>query len=498
MKTSDYKPHTPWYKRQRWSAWVIEGLIVLVAIFAVGQFINTPADTSSDMIAHLEATIDAQQLELSQRQTIDTSGLKAIAWNNVLNEEYDTAIAQYAIVLDISPYDAQAYHEQGIALARSGYHGLALRNYTQAIELVPPDTNPYHLMNIYYNRAVSYDALGNYAKALADFDSALAYISDYSYVYNQRGLTYANMGQHDLAIRDYNRAIDMLPQHPDAYYNRGVSYNAVGEYTDAIADFTLAIELDATNSDAFFNRGTNYQQLTHYESAINDYTRALELNPDDLVARYNRARVYYDTSQFELAIDDFSRVLRADSDNIDALYRRANSYIFTDQYNHAYTDYDNILAMSPQSVGAYLGRGIASDNLGFQVDAATDYLNWIQSIEVQRDVESINPNGDPMTLTMSQGQVYVVPFEAEQGQFLGVEIDSLTTRNDLVDPLVVVLDADGNPWLGDDDISHENWNVSLLENVILEDGLYTLVISHAGGGSYGEIAVALWLSGQYE
>ena len=57
-----------------------------------------------------------------------------------------------------------------------------------------------------------------------------------------------------------------------------------------------------------------------------------------------------------------------------------------------------------------------------------------------------------------------------------------------MDPLILLLDSDGIPIIVDDDGGIQ-YN-SLLERYSLGDGgEFTLVVSHAGGGSVGEIIV---------
>ena len=59
-----------------------------------------------------------------------------------------------------------------------------------------------------------------------------------------RGLAYADMGEYDRAIHDYNQAIWIKPDFAAPYNNRGNAYFKKGEYDRAIRDYDEATRLD--------------------------------------------------------------------------------------------------------------------------------------------------------------------------------------------------------------------------------------------------------------
>ena len=61
--------------------------------------------------------------------------------------------------------------------------------------------------------------------------------------YNNRGLAYGNLGQYERAIQDFDEAIRLDPQDAIAYNNRGVAYQNLGKQELADRDFAKAKEL---------------------------------------------------------------------------------------------------------------------------------------------------------------------------------------------------------------------------------------------------------------
>jgi len=58
--------------------------------------------------------------------------------------------------------------------------------------------------------------------------------------YYNRGTAYAELGEYDRAIEDYNKAIELNPDLAEAYNNRGIAYAKLGEHDRAREDMLRA------------------------------------------------------------------------------------------------------------------------------------------------------------------------------------------------------------------------------------------------------------------
>jgi len=95
----------------------------------------------------------------------------------------------------------------------------------------------------YYNRGTVHIAKGEYDKAIACFDKAIAIAADFPEAYCNRGTAYYQKGECDLAIADFDRAVELDPDCAEAYYNRAVARYDKGEYDKARADVKNAQSL---------------------------------------------------------------------------------------------------------------------------------------------------------------------------------------------------------------------------------------------------------------
>ncbi|HMR33740.1 MAG TPA: tetratricopeptide repeat protein [Geminicoccaceae bacterium] len=106
--------------------------------------------------------------------------------------------------------------------------------------------------------------------------------------FNNRGVAYGELGDFDRAIIDYNEALGLRPDDATSIRNlrvghvkRGVSEANLGERDKALADFTKAIELDPSHYLAYLRRGQLRGDAGDLDAAIADLEKAQNLAPDN-------------------------------------------------------------------------------------------------------------------------------------------------------------------------------------------------------------------------
>ena len=98
--------------------------------------------------------------------------------------------------------------------------------------------------------------------------------------YYNRGNLFALLGQYSRAIEDYNEAINIDPEYTSVYKNRGNAFVLLGEYHRAIKDFDETIALDPQHAHGYGSRAWAFAALNMYAEAQQDLERALELGVD--------------------------------------------------------------------------------------------------------------------------------------------------------------------------------------------------------------------------
>jgi len=92
-------------------------------------------------------------------------------------------------------------------------------------------------------------------------------------------MLYVILGQYERAINDYDEAINLDPQYSGAYLGRGFVYHELGRYEQAIEDLNKTVQLIPYFEYAYLLRANAYIELGEYNKAIEDYNEAIYLAP---------------------------------------------------------------------------------------------------------------------------------------------------------------------------------------------------------------------------
>jgi Tfp pilus assembly protein PilF len=185
----------------------------------------------------------------------------------------------------------------------------------------------YSIPAAYNNRGDAYLALGQYQRAIEDYDKTIELDRDFAKAYNNRGLAYGDLGKYQLALEDFDASIRKNSNEPIAYFNRGNVFKALGDYQKAIEDYSKAIELNPRKADVYNNRGTTFLRLKNYQRAIKDFDSAIRLNRNYDMAYLNRGIAYEGLGNFEEALVDYRTSARLGNKQVQE-YLRARGTIW--------------------------------------------------------------------------------------------------------------------------------------------------------------------------
>lgn len=64
-----------------------------------------------------------------------------------------------------------------------------------------------------------------------------------------RGISFDKLGDFKKAVADFTTVIKLDPNNVNAYFNRGSAFDSLGQYDRAVSDYTKALDLDNTGTD---------------------------------------------------------------------------------------------------------------------------------------------------------------------------------------------------------------------------------------------------------
>ena len=142
----------------------------------------------------------------------------------------------------INPQYPYTYRDRGWAYYKLGQYERAIQDYDEAIRLnsalIPQD--PYTLTRSYSDRGLAYAALGQHERAIQDYDEVIRLDPQDAFSYNIRGDAYYKLGQNERAIQDYDEAIRLDPQITYTYSDRGLAYAELGKSVESERDIQNA------------------------------------------------------------------------------------------------------------------------------------------------------------------------------------------------------------------------------------------------------------------
>jgi tetratricopeptide (TPR) repeat protein len=133
--------------------------------------------------------------------------------------------------------NAAGVQEQASAIVRQGDGYRASRQYDRAIveysDAIKADPRS---ADAYFNRGLSYEAIGSDRSALEDFTSVIRIGGTRTAsAFERRATIYVRMGARDRAAADYERAMKLDPRSAEALYGSGITRRRAADLAAARA-----------------------------------------------------------------------------------------------------------------------------------------------------------------------------------------------------------------------------------------------------------------------
>jgi tetratricopeptide (TPR) repeat protein len=162
--------------------------------------------------------------------------------------DFDRAIADHSEAVRLAPKDADSFYNRGYTYSHKGDHERAVADYTTGIEL---DAGKSRLWG---QRCWSRMVVGKQLQeALEDCNKASSLSPTIPQILGYRGFVYLKLGQFDKALADYDAAFALtkIPDHADWLYGRGVTKLKKGDTAGGNADIAKAKTIKADIAEEY-------------------------------------------------------------------------------------------------------------------------------------------------------------------------------------------------------------------------------------------------------
>lgn len=183
-------------------------------------------------------------------------------------ENHDKAIECFLKAIAITPNDARAHYNLGIAYSKKGMLDESMAEYKKAIGIDPKFAEAHNnLGNVYGTKGMIDEEISEYKKAITLNPNLTEAHNNLGFVYSERGML-------DEAITEYKQAIAINPNHVLAHNNLGIAYNEKGMLAEAISEFKRTISIDPNNALAHHILGIAYNKKGLNSLAAEHYYKA--------------------------------------------------------------------------------------------------------------------------------------------------------------------------------------------------------------------------------
>lgn len=232
------------------------------------------------------------------------------------------AIRLYDKVIELDPFNAEAYYRRGLFMSNFTFGEARLLLYDpkdvmddlqKAIKLDP------NLAGAHYALGVAYDRMGDVQKAMVEFQKAgnLDHSDPRPHLY--LGEKYANSGQFHLAIAAFAKAVKADPENVEAlkdYAFLCLAHDEERGWRQAKRALEKAIQIRPNDAEILMNYGYTLYLSKNNNEAIAHYLRSIELKPDWPLSRYNLAIAYEQIGKKELALAEYQKVVKLDPEGL--------------------------------------------------------------------------------------------------------------------------------------------------------------------------------------
>jgi len=193
------------------------------------------------------------------------------------------------------------------------------------------------------------------------------------------------LGDYGRAITDYDSAIVLAPDDPVLHLNRGVAKIHDGRPADAITDYDAAIRLKPDWHLPYFDRAVALSDLGQRAAALKDYERAIQRKPDDAWIYVGQGDVLAASGDAARALASYDKALTLRPDLDDPRAKRAELLLRLDRPAEALPDLDWVIAGNPSKPRLLRLRGEAKFQLARYADAAEDLTRALDLAPQDKD-----------------------------------------------------------------------------------------------------------------
>lgn len=201
---------------------------------------------------------------------------------------YELAIKNYNLAITIDPARNYFYYNRGLTYKAMGNNESANKDFALSNDLKPTAEAFYQIGLIKYVK-------GDLDGAKSDFENAKNIREDLENMNFYLGLIYFRNNRYDDAAKCFYDYTAHVKTNADAYYYRGLAEAKAGKYSESIASFKFAMMYKNNDWKLFYKMYEIYLAMNDKANATYAISMVIEIGEKKPEYYEERARLYLDT-----------------------------------------------------------------------------------------------------------------------------------------------------------------------------------------------------------
>jgi len=210
----------------------------------------------------------------------------------------------------------------------------------------------------YNNLGEAYDKIGNYDRAISEFEAGLRLNPNYFFALSNLGNVYGKKKEYAKAIGYFKKALQEKSDYPAGHYNLAKALHMTGYPLKAADSYRLAIKYNPYFEEAFFNLGFLALELKNIVEAVDSLEKFIEMRPKHSRGHLGLGTAYSMMGKQENARKHYESSIKYDPEFLSPYINLANLNLAAGKITEAKNLLKEVLSKNPNFAGAHKNLGI--------------------------------------------------------------------------------------------------------------------------------------------